>query len=1438
MSIKIGIDIGSTTTKIAVMDNGDFIYQKYIRHLSRQKQSVLDLLQEIKDTVSNSKIQICFTGSGSKVLADKVEMPYTQEVIANSLAIKKMYKDVSTAIELGGQDAKIIFFRKDDNGETKVFDMRMNGSCAGGTGAFIDEIALVLGIDEQEINDYASKGNSLYDISGRCGVFAKTDIQPLLNQGAKKEDIALSSFHAIAKQTIGGLAQGLDILTPIIFEGGPLTFNPKLIDVFVERLGIKSQDVIVPKHPEMMVAYGASFSIDSLHSDSKEYDINEIIQILNNINDETDLNTKGQLFFESIDEKERFVNDNMSSTIESYVPKDGEVINAYLGIDAGSTTTKFVLINDNEEIIDSFYASNEGNPLIVGKNALLEMYEKYKNAKLNIIASATTGYGEYMFNKAFKTETHLIETVAHSIVANKYCDNPSFILDIGGQDMKAIWLNNGIITNIVVNEACSSGCGSFLENFAKTLGIDTKDIASKAFNSKNPAVLGSRCTVFMNSSVITELREGKTEDDIVAGLCRSIIENVFTKVIRISNIDNLGDKIVVQGGTFENDAVLRAMQQYLNKPIKRAPYAKLMGAIGAAMYAKEYSKSDDYKPSFIDYDSLKNFTYSQSDKSICPYCTNHCNRTILKFSTGETFVGNNRCEKGEIIDDPNTSQAINKLNKINSKDKPINMFDIREELLFKDYECKKLIDNQNITIGIPRVLEFYESMPFWRTFFKSLGYKVIVSGKSTRRIYEEGLRAVASDTECFPAKLVHGHIRELVKQKVDYIFFPSISIAPPDNTEKTSFSRCALVKGYPIVINNSDSPEKQFNTKMLAPYFFFFTEKDREKQLSEYMHEQFGIAKSICLKAIRNADKVQKDYEHSLKTIGKEVIDSVTKENKYAIVIAARPYHNDSLVNHELPNLFINMGIPVLTVDSLPNIEKLDLSKSRLDIVNNYHARVVSGSMYVASNPNLELVQIVSFGCGHDAILSDEAIRIMKEEGGCAPLIVKVDESDAQGPIRIRVRSFIDTIERKRRLDKQNNIKKLSDPYKVKFNKNNKDMTLLVPNSSHAFSKVMATALSMQGVNFVSIDVGREEAIRLGKKYTHNDVCFPAQIVIGELLQELNTNKYEKGKVGVAMAKYICCCRLTHYVAILRKALDDAGYDYVPIATTDTTDYHNIHPGFKMSLYTIAKVSVALGIVDVFEEALRKIRPYEKIKGSSDKAFDDALEILLDGIKKRGFIRELLTVRKGLNRFRRVEYDKTIKKPKVLIVGEYLMNFHVGANHEIERYLEKNGFEVIEARMMDVVTKFYFAASMQQKEYKVDRPLVDRIVNRIINFYSYMTGKLINIIAPVDELHDSYLGIKDMAKKSNDIIYQTFDTGEGILIPAEIIHNAEKGCRNFIVLQPFGCLPNHVVGRGIAKKIKEMYPDCEFLALDYDPDLSFANIENRLQMMVMSQSKQ
>ncbi len=1458
--INVGIDVGSTTVKVAVLDasSHEVLFERYVRHHAHQAETALNLLEEVTKLFPQCKRRAAVCGSGGTELAQAIGIPFVQEVVANSLAVRQRYGRARCAIELGGQDAKMIFFKLDEKtGRLNISDMRMNGSCAGGTGAFIDEISSLLNVSTEQFERLAACGKTVYDISGRCGVFAKTDIQPLLNQGVSKSDIALSAFHAIAKQTIGGLAQGLDIIPPVVFEGGPLTFNPTLVQVFADRLHLSNENIIVPDHPETVVAVGAALALDELfaHEDAS-FEIDHVREaIAEHARLQAQAAPSGRLFFETDEERARFMERHALACPPNHTLSDGDVVRVFLGIDSGSTTTKLVFIDEDGQLFDSYYGASKGDPLKVAREALIELRDKYahQGVRLDVQGCATTGYGEMLFAEAFGADCHVVETVAHAQAALDSVSDATFVLDIGGQDMKALWLDDGVITNIVVNEACSSGCGSFLETFASSLGMSVEDIAEAAFRSDKPAILGSRCTVFMNSSIVSEQRNGKTPDDIMAGLCRSIIENVFTKVVRVPNLESLGEHIVVQGGTFLNDAVLRAFEQHVGREVTRAPYPGLMGALGAARIAKERAGDTT---TFIGLDALDAFTYSQRANVICPFCSNHCNRTLVTFSNGAQFITGNRCTKGEVIGDPSDKAVLRQVQQRARAAAAVpDLYRDRETLLFASWPHRNLAPNNGITIGIPRVLSFWDTAPFWQTFFESLGFTVRFSHPSTRTMYERGLSAVTSDTVCFPAKLVHGHVRDLADAGVDRIFMPSITTVESENQSENSVSMCAVVKGYPLVLRNSDDPERRFDIPFDAPLFHWFSSRDRERQLAKFMQETFGIPDNLVREAISEGVCAEKSFREALEKRGREALDGLTEHGGFAVVLASRPYHNDFLVNHELSSLFTEQGIAVLTADALPGLNEIDLRGSRLDIVNNFHARMLASAVMVAQDERLEYAQIVSFGCGHDAYLSDEIIRLSKEAGGSAPLILKVDESDARGPLRIRVRSFVETIERRRRLENQadsadgteivssddavenaiSTSRELPDPYPVKYTKaDRREKVVLIPNTSHAFCRLMTSVFRKQGIRAVPLELGREEAIRLGKKYVHNDICFPAQMVIGEALAALESGKYDGMDVAVGTGKYIGDCRLTHYGALLRKALDDAGYEHVPILTNDSDDDHNLHPGFKFSFGSSVRIPYALPMIDVLEELLRKMRPYELVPGAANQAFEDALDAVMDGLEQHGIRGALKGFEKAIDLMCEVPYDRSNPHPTVLIVGEYLLNFHPGANRNVEAYLERNGMEVIEARMTDVIRKTYFYQHEQTKEYHVDRPWQQKGLNIFAETMFEMSHNATDRIAVKHPLYEPTARLPELAAESDPVIPRTFDAGEGILIPGEILYHAKKGCRAFVILQPFGCLPNHVVGRGISKRLKEMYPDAQILPLDYDPDVSFANLENRLQMLIMN----
>lgn len=1434
----LGIDIGSTTVKAALVnEEKKLLYHDYRRHGAEQRGAAKKLLSHIASAYPGIRVVPVFCGSGSRELSLELGQPYIQEVVANSLAVREFYPQTRVAVELGGQDAKVTFFHRDEKtGRPIASDMRMNGSCAGGTGAFLDEVAGILKLHIDDLNLYAQRGETVYDISGRCGVFAKTDIQPLLNAGIGKEDLALSCYHAIAKQTIGGLAQGLEIHPPVIFEGGPLHFNPRLVEVFAERLKLSGDQIIRPENPEIMIAYGAALGIPAMFAQAPAVELDRLLEHRAFTHpDSTSGAGRAEPYFSDSSQEAAFRERHSLPELPRFDRFSGQKLDVWLGIDAGSTTSKFVLLNDDEELVYTFYGKNHGEPIKVVKEALLTLKKEadHLGIILNIKGMGTTGYGEVLFNKAFRGDYHTVETVAHTEAALKYAPGASFILDIGGQDMKAIFLGDGIVTGITLNEACSAGCGSFIENFADSLNIPVSQIAPMAFQSRDPSVLGSRCTVFMNSSIITEQKNGKTPSDIMAGLCNSIVENVFTKVIRLSNMKSLGDRIVVQGGTFRNDAVLRALETYTNKEVVRAPYPGEMGAIGIALLTKRKREAEDSGPSrFLNWDELESLTYERETGLVCRFCSNNCNRTLIKFSNGESHITGNRCERGEILGDARDSSTREKLRAINSRsDKKRDLFKTRETYLLKDYPVDVISPKKDITIGLPRSLDFWESYPFWNTLFTALGFEVVLSAKSSRRLYENGLSSVPSDTVCFPAKLSHGHILDLIDKGVDRIFMPIMNrMVPEFKHVKTSQHACAVLKGYPMVLQASHEPEEKHNIPFDTPVFHWTDAKARTNSLTAYFSATFGLPEQTVRDAIAQGDRSLAAFHATLEEEGRELLDQLGP-GEFAVVMAGRPYHSDPLINHNLSDYFTREGIPVLPLDALPGLEETRLDSIRAELTVNYHVRMFAAAQRVINDPRLEYVQIVSFGCGHDAVITDELNRILSEGAGKSPLSLKMDESDVAGPLNIRVKSFIETLRTRREKGIAAPVRKVV-PYKRNYKKEDRRKTIFVPNVTWAFAQVGTAAIRGQGYDVVPLPLAGERAIALGKKYVHNDMCFPAQINVGEFLALLEETDKNPEDCVLILAKDQCDCRLAHYAMMARQALDDAGYEKTLLTTLDR-DYKNLHPGFKMNPLFELRMLWGLAMNDVLEDLRRKIRPYERNKGETNRIFEETVLAMCDGFDV-SLKTAIKAFEKGVERFIEMGYDRNNRKPRVFMIGEFLLNFHPGSNNHIEDYLEQNGLEVLMPNLFYSMHREYLLEMDQASEYHVSVPAVKLFLTKATEKYiSHVLTKVARIGAR-HPLWEEKPPLREISLRSQHIIDKTFTSGEGWMIAGEILHNAEHGVNSFLILQPFGCLPNHVTGRGLVKAIKKEVPHIQVLALDYDPDTSFANVENRLQMLIIN----
>jgi predicted CoA-substrate-specific enzyme activase len=1431
-----GLDVGSTTVKLAVWNpaSDELVHSRYQRHFADQVGAARELLLEAHELFAGADFHLAACGSGGEPVARELGGHFVQEVVAGSMAIRKLFPNTRTAVELGGQDAKVLFLRiPEGGGSPAVSDMRMNGVCAGGTGAFLDQMSELLKVSPTQFAALAHEGTQVFDVSGRCGVFAKTDVQPLLNSGVKPADIALSCLHALARQVIGGLAQGMELEAPLLFLGGPFKYQTQLVPVFAERLKLGRDDILMPEQPELVVAMGAALAIGAAFEDRPNgYKGKEALRDLK-ITHSPSLTSSLEALLESPEAVARYREARRLPKLGLPDYRPGDRPKVYVGIDAGSTTLKVMVTDEEGAPLTRFYANNGGKPLEVLKEA--------KEATPEVLGVASTGYGEHLVAKAVHADTHSVETVAHAEAA-LHCDpKASFVLDIGGQDMKAIWLSEGVITRIVLNEACSAGCGSFLETFAKTLGIPVEQIADAAFNAGHPSQLGSRCTVFMNSSVTTEQRNGKGPDDILAGLCHSVVENVFTKVVRLSNLDALGPRIVVQGGTFKNDAVLKVFEKAVGKEVTRPPYPGEMGAWGAALLARKHMltlrRANPTLPStFLGLDRLVELRWETETGNICRFCSNHCSRSVVRFDGGEAFVTGNRCERGEVLGDPKDAVIRVQAQEAQARMKlvPDTAAD-QEALFFREPDLEFFAEARGLRIGIPRVLEFWNSYPFWNAVFRSLGFTVVLSPESNFRVYEKGLSHVPSDTACLPAKLVHGHVQALIEKGVDRIFFPKVFTLPAEDRRGVGVHICAVIEGYPLVIQETNDP---FGTRAVpydSPAFYWDTHALRYKQVERYFAQTFGLAEGLVRKAIAQGDRVMADYKASMLEAGKKALAWAEANETFAVLLAGRPYHQDGFVNHDLSRHFTRLGVPVLVPDAYP-LAGTDVSKVRSEILNPFHSRMYAAALHGARDPLLEVAEVVSFGCGHDAVISDEMERVLSEVGGKSLLILKLDEGDARGPLRIRIQSFVETVRKNRQrraLEAPRAAGELSDPFPAKFHKSDrKTMTVLVPNLAPAFGPMITAVLRREGYQTVLLAEADERAVQLGKRFVHNDTCYPAQINVGEALRAFECGAADPAHSALAVAKNCQECRAGQYAVLARKAFDEAGYPQVPVVTSGE-DTKGAHPGYKMGTRFKMRMVWGVALADCLTDMHQATRPYETRPGDADRVFQEHLALIAKELET-GTKGALRAFRASVDAFNAIPVDRRKPKSRVLVIGEILLNYHPTANRNLVRYLEGHGMEVILPHMIPFFRSSTLRTQDQVKRGFVSNPWVKSLVAGVEERVYVKTLTAVQDLARHFAHHEAAPDIHEQAALIESFIDRTIFAGEGWLIPGEILAWAKRGVENFVIVQPFGCMPNHITGRGLVKALKKRLPDAQIQCLDYDPDSSAANVENRLLMMVLA----
>ena len=1675
--LRVGLDIGSTTVKAVVLDQsdslGDTLFSDYRRHHANVRATVAGLLVDIHKKLvdlgrGDEPIRLSITGSGGLALADNLHVPFIQEVIAETEAIDKEYPQADVIIELGGEDAKITYLKPTP-------EQRMNGSCAGGTGAFIDQMSTLLDTDAAGLNEMAKSYENLYPIASRCGVFAKTDLQPLINDGAAKPDLAASIFTAVATQTIAGLASGRPIHGTVIFLGGPLFFMSELRAAFQRALEGKVDEFIVPTDAHLYVAYGSALQADTDSDDQghhfEAYTCDEILKRLDELkNLPSNTPTMPPLFPTEAD-REDFNKRHHKEHIHIGT-LEGAHGPHFLGIDAGSTTIKATLVNDDREIVWSSYANNEGSPLTAAINIVKKIQSELPEGAW-IARSCATGYGEGLITTGLHLDEGVVETMAHYRGAEMVSPGVTAVIDIGGQDMKYLAITDGVIDSIAVNEACSSGCGSFLQTFAMSMGLTIQEFTQKALASTHPVDLGSRCTVFMNSSVKQAQKEGASIEDIAADLCYSVVRNALYKVIKLRDSGELGDTVVVQGGTFLNDAVLRAFELLTEREVTRPNIAGLMGAFGAALTARMHYEdiADDDNAhvgadgrsvdaaaaeesaagdepnaaahageivvdgvrhtvsSILTGEALNEMSMT-TERDVCKLCQNHCKLTITTFSDGSRFVTGNRCERG--------GDAKKK-----RSDRP-NLYDYKYKRCF----AYRRLTDKNATrgeIGIPRALNMYENYPFWFTLLTSLGFKVMISGRSSHELFETGIESIASENICYPAKLVHGHIKWLLNKGMKTIFYPCVSYEDNLVPNTDNHYNCPVVANYPLVVGANMPELRDPDVRYMHPYFNLAN----HELMVDRIVEEFAwasVSREEAETAVKAAYAEDKVFKHDVQQEGLKALAYMKEHDCRGIVLAGRPYHIDPEINHGIPETICALGMVVLSEDSICELqpgEKLDLTdflsegeedprkknangfrhvddrkvtvnRMPLRVTNQwaYHSRLYAAAHFVASYPGLELVQLNSFGCGLDAITTDQVAEILADKADVYTLL-KIDEVSNLGAAKIRLRSLKAAVEEReankarmakaalatsdesgsaesdaprnaahaaaqaaaRKAQEQaesdlataqaalaeaqaavaaaeakvkaadrpvdaadagsdaaapanapkstgfrktgskaptpgrqvlldatmaanpkltkamrdaskraakrdiadvrlaalgdgttndaanaksksaksksghNNATMSRYAHREKFVKDmKKDYTIVAPQMSPIHFSLVESVIRSGGYKFDILKHASREDVETGLKYVNNDACYPAIMVIGQLIDAILEGKYDPDKVCLAITQTGGMCRATNYFGLIRKALIDAGYPQIPVIAISTQGLED-NPGFKVTPALLHRTVKALILGDLLMKCLYRVRPYEVEKGAANRLYEQWDVIVREALEHHGFSKTAaktpwlkrrylpypVLAREIVKSFDALPLKDVPRKVRVGVVGEILVKYQPDANNHVVDVIESQDCEAVVPGIMEFMTTRPYITDWNEKYLGTGG-------NKTL--YALMRWSLDRYNAPIKAAIATSHGkfkqddpMPELVEKAAEVTSIGVQAGEGWLLTAEILELIEQGCPNVICAQPFACLPNHVTGRGMFGKIRRLHPEANIVSIDYDPGASEANQLNRIKLMIAAAKK-
>ena len=1403
ITYTLGIDIGSTTVKIAILnEEQEIVFSEYERHYANIQETLAHLLGHAYEKLGELQLAPVITGSGGLTLAKHLGVPFVQEVIAVSSSLQALAPQTDVAIELGGEDAKIIYFEKGN------IEQRMNGICAGGTGSFIDQMASLLQTDAVGLNEYARDYKALYSIAARCGVFAKTDIQPLINEGATKEDLSASIFQAVVNQTISGLACGKPIRGHVAFLGGPLHFLSELREAFIRTLKLDGEHTIIPANSHLFAAIGSALNAKEDADTVSLHAMRD--RLASSIKMEFEVDRMEPLF--ATQEEYDLFNERQSAYNVATADLASYEGNCYLGIDAGSTTTKAALVGEDGSLLYSFYSNNNGSPLATTIKAIKEIYTQLPSSA-TIAYSCSTGYGEALIKAALMLDEGEVETVSHYYAAAFFDPEVDCILDIGGQDMKCIKIKNNTVDSVQLNEACSSGCGSFIETFANSLNYSVQDFAKAALFAKNPIDLGTRCTVFMNSKVKQAQKEGAEVSDISAGLAYSVIKNALYKVIKVSDAKELGNHIVVQGGTFYNDAVLRSFVKIADCKAIRPDIAGIMGAFGAALIARErYDVSKE--TTMLPIEKINTLQFSTSMAN-CKGCTNHCRLTINKFSGGRQFVTGNRCERG--------------IGKEKNKDHIPNLFEYKYKKLFS-YESLTLDKAVRGQVGIPRVLNMFENYPFWHTFFTELKYQVVLSPTSTRKIYELGIESIPSESECYPAKLAHGHVTWLIKQGVKFIFYPCIPYERKEFQDSVNHYNCPIVTSYAENIKNNID-ELQDNTIVFRNPFMAFTS---EEVLTKRLIEEFpDIPESEVRAAAAKGWKEMADSREDIKRKGEETLEYLKETGRRGIVLAGRPYHIDPEIHHGIPDLINSYGIAVLTEDSISHLAPIE-RPLRVNDQWMYHTRLYAAANYVKTTENLDLIQLNSFGCGLDAVTTDEVYEILAHSGKIYTCL-KIDEVNNLGAARIRIRSLFAAI-RVREEQKMSRTIVPSSIEKIPFTQEmRQNYTILCPQMSPIHFSILEAAFNASGYHLEVLPNDNKEAVDVGLKYVNNDACYPSLMVVGQIMQALLSGKYDTHRIAIIMSQTGGGCRASNYIGFIRRALEKAGLSYIPVISINLSGLES-NPGFKITARLASRLAFAAVFGDILMKCLYRMRPYEKIPGSANElhrklekeciAFVGQKHATIGGFKK--------LCRKMIREFDSLPITDEVK-PRVGIVGEILVKFLPAANNHLAELLEREGAEAVCPDLIDFMCYCFYNLNFKSRYlgFKKSSAALGNLGIKAINWIRKAANEEFARSVHFTPSAD----ITQLAKMASSIVSVGNQTGEGWFLTGEILELIHNGTPNVVCTQPFGCLPNHIVGKGVIKAVRKEYPQANIVAIDYDPGASEVNQLNRIKLMLSTAQK-